>query len=126
MGRRFGQLRRGDVYTVRFDPVEGSEQAGTRPALIVSRDIMNLSASTVIVVPITSFRGKRQLPSHVFLASGAGGLANDSIALAEQIRLVSKSRLGRHWGALSPATMARIDDALRSALSLDGPNLNLR
>jgi mRNA interferase MazF len=31
-------MRRGDVYLVRLDPTEGSEQAGTRPAVIVSRN----------------------------------------------------------------------------------------
>lgn len=64
------------------------------------------------------------LPSHVFLEAGAGGLAVESIALAEQVRLVAKSRLGRHWGTLPPAAMGRIDDALRSALALDRPRLD--
>ena len=30
--------RRGEVYLLKLDPVEGSEQRGTRPAVVVSRD----------------------------------------------------------------------------------------
>ena len=34
-------MRRGEVYDARRDPVEGSEQAGFRPVVIVSRDTLN-------------------------------------------------------------------------------------
>jgi mRNA interferase MazF len=114
-------LKRGDVYTARLDPIEGSEQAGTRPAVIVSREIINSRRTYVIIVPITSYRGRPQAPSHVFLPRGLGGLANDSIALAEQVRLVSKTRLSRHWGSLPSTVMREVNDALRSALALDDP-----
>ena len=36
-------MNRGDVYQVRFDPIEGSEQSGTRPAVIVTRNAINQS-----------------------------------------------------------------------------------
>ena len=45
--------RRGGVYFVNFDPVRGSEQAGTRPALIISNDVANRHSSVVTVVAIT-------------------------------------------------------------------------
>ncbi|MEO9256344.1 MAG: type II toxin-antitoxin system PemK/MazF family toxin [Tepidiformaceae bacterium] len=113
-------MKRGEVYTARFDPIEGSEQGGTRPAVIVSRDVINDRSSHVIVVPLTSDHGRRRLPSHTVVAAGDGGLRNNSVALGEQVRALSKSRLGRQWGTLSPTTMREIDETLRSALALDG------
>lgn len=31
-------MNRGDVYFANLDPIKGSEQAGTRPVLILQRD----------------------------------------------------------------------------------------
>ncbi|OYV95604.1 MAG: growth inhibitor PemK, partial [Planctomycetia bacterium 21-64-5] len=46
---------RGEVWTVNLDPVRGHEQAGTRPALIVSVNRFNHGpAGLVVVLPITS------------------------------------------------------------------------
>lgn len=45
-------MKRGDVWSARLDPVEGSEQAGKRPVLIVSRDAINRSSISE-EVPVT-------------------------------------------------------------------------
>jgi mRNA interferase MazF len=37
-------MKRGEVYDARLDPVEGSEQRGSRPVVIVSRDAINESS----------------------------------------------------------------------------------
>ncbi len=46
-------MLRGDLYQASLNPVEGSEQGGSRPVLIVSRDAINKYSSVVIVVPLT-------------------------------------------------------------------------
>ncbi len=110
-------MKRGDVVSCRFEPVEGSEQGGTRPALIVSRDSVNETRGTVIVVPITSNLARRA-PYHAFLPAGEGGLRVDSVALGDQIRAVAKSRIGRRWGSLSQPSLQSVDQALRVALNI--------
>ncbi|MGB8115148.1 MAG: type II toxin-antitoxin system PemK/MazF family toxin, partial [Candidatus Sulfotelmatobacter sp.] len=35
------EVLRGDVFTVSLEPVQGSEQGGTRPVVVVSRDALN-------------------------------------------------------------------------------------
>ena len=45
---------RGDVFSARLDPTEGSEQAGTRPVVIISRDSINANSPVVVVVPVGS------------------------------------------------------------------------
>ena len=112
-------MRRGDVYDARLDPVEGSEQAGTRPIIIVSRDAINSNLSTVVVVPCTTYRPTTRLhPSRVLIAAPDGGLSVDSVALCEQVRTVTKGRLLRHRGTLSLRSVTAVDRALRIALDL--------
>lgn len=102
-------MRRGEVYDARLDPIEGSEQAGIRPVIIVSRDAINANSSLVVAVPCTTYRPpKRIYPSQVLIFASDGGLNRDTVALGEQIRAVSKSRLGRFWGSLSNTTLAQL------------------
>jgi mRNA interferase MazF len=112
-------VKRGEIYVGRLDPIEGSEQAGTRPVIVVSRDAINDTRRVVIVVPVTTDRGRRLLPTQVQIRSGDGGLHADSVALCEQVRALSKTRLGAYLGALAPTTMDRVDRALRLGLALD-------
>jgi len=108
------------MYDVRFDPAEGSEAAGRRPAIIVSRDPFNSASPVVVVVPCTSYReGRRVYPSQVLLRAGQGGLAVDSLGQAEQVRVVSKSRLLRQRGSLAAPAMSAISMALKITLDLE-------
>ena len=60
---------RGDVFSARLDPTEGSEQAGTRPVIVVSRDSINANSPVVVVIPVTDAGNvKRLYPSHAYLA----------------------------------------------------------
>ena len=114
-------MRRGEVYDARLDPTEGSEQAGTRPVVLVSRDAINLASPVVIIVPCTTYRpGRRLYPSQVLLQAPNGGLDIDSVALGEQVRALAKSRLGRRRGLLSPQALTQLDHALLIALDLPG------
>lgn len=112
-------MKRGDVYDARLDPTEGSEQAGVRPVIIVSRDAINESSPVVLAVPCTTYRaGRRVYPSQVLLQPPDGGLSNESVALADQVRALAKSRLGRHRGTLSTLAMKRLARALLIAMDL--------
>lgn len=112
-------MNRGDVYLARLDPVEGSEQGGTRPVLIVSRDSLNVYRAHVIAVPFTRTVLARPLPTHVTVPAGVGGLQFDSVARTEHVRVLAKSRLTTIWGSLDRGTMNQIGSALRIALDLD-------
>jgi mRNA interferase MazF len=114
-------VKRGEVYDVRLDPIEGSEQAGYRPAVIVSRDAINAASTVILAVPCTTYRpGRRIYPSQVLLRAPEGGLDVDSVALGEQVRALSAGRFGRRRGALSAAAMAQLDRALLIAMDLPG------
>lgn len=111
--------KRGDVYLARLDPTEGSEQAGDRPVVVVSRDAINQNSSVVIVVPCTDVNHKRRIyPSHVVIKTGDGGLTKDSVALGEQVRAINTGRFLKHMGHLNQATIVQIGAALKIALDV--------
>lgn len=112
-------MRRGDVYWVRLDPTEGSEQAGTRPAVIVSRNAINRYSPIVVICPMTSASNVQRLyPSDVLVHAPEGGLKVDSVVLTLQVRAIAKARLGSRLGELEPLTLQKIDRALKITLDL--------
>jgi mRNA interferase MazF len=113
-------VKRGEVYSARLDPTEGSEQAGTRPVIIVSRNSINDNSPIVLVVPCTTDRGQRIYPTQVRIRASEGGLLRDSIAMAEQVRAIDKRRLVELWGTLSDQTLRQLELALLIALDLPG------
>lgn len=115
-------MRRGELRVVDFDPARPSEAAKRRPALIVSNDHANRTASrlgrgVLTVVPITS-NVDRIFPFQVLLTAGTGGLEVDSKAQAEQVRAVSMDRIGELIGQVPAPIIDAIDRALRLHLAL--------
>jgi len=108
---------RGEVWTVNLEPVKGHEQGERRPALVLSVDQFNHGpAELVIVLPIT--RTKRNIPLHVQVMTGDGGLQSPSSILCDQIRCISTERLGERWGAISEAVLAEVEDRVMTVLGL--------
>jgi mRNA interferase MazF len=110
--------RRGHIYQVNFNPSRGSEQAGIRPALIVSNDVGNQHSSTVIVAAITS-QIKRDAPYPFQVHLPDGTLPKPSLVLCDQLFTCAKERLGQLMGVVSDEeTLDNIDQALRYSLEL--------
>lgn len=53
----------GDIVYLNFSPQTGHEQAGTRPGIVISNDILNMHSSMAFVCPITNT--DKQHPLHV-------------------------------------------------------------
>lgn len=117
--RNLPKPQRGDVFFARLDPAEGSEQAGTRPVVVVTRDAINANSPVVVIIPLTdAVNPKRIYPSHVWLAKGTAGLHIDSIAKAEQIRAIQILRFVSYSGRLPAFQMSQLEDAMRITLAL--------
>lgn len=102
---------------VNLDPARGHEQAGSRPALVVSVDLFNHGpADLVVVCPIT--RQAKGIPLHVPVSPPEGGLSYKSFIKCEDVRSIAKERLGRKTGAVSKITLAAVEDRLRILLAL--------
>jgi mRNA interferase MazF len=72
---------RGDVVWLRSDPQAGHEQAGKRPALVLSPSAYNGRVGLALLCPITSQR--KGYPFEVLLPAG---LKVDGVVLADQIK----------------------------------------
>lgn len=108
---------RGDIWMVNFDPTKGREQAGNRPALIVSINPFNHGpADLVIVLPLTS--QAKGIPSHVLVQPPEGGLNYPSYIKCEDVRSISKRRLSNRLGGVTTKTMTAVEDRLQILLGL--------
>jgi mRNA interferase MazF len=107
---------------VDLDPIAGSEQGGTRPALVISGDGFNQHFPIVTVLPLTGTRGKRRkiYPFEVLLDRGMAGNSEESIVMPQQIRTISKTRLRARLGRLTdkPARQ-RIERRLLEHLAIE-------
>jgi mRNA interferase MazF len=115
-------MRRGEIRFVSFNPARGAEANKTRPAVIVSNDGANATATrlgrgVVTVVPVTS-NVERVYPFQVVLRATATGLPRDSKAQAEQVRSVAVERIGARVGVVPGPVMSEVDQALRLHLAL--------
>ena len=115
-------MRRGDICVIDLDPGRGTEARKTRPAVIVSNDGANTTATrlgrgVLTVVPVTS-NVDRVYPFQVLLPASSTGLAVDSKAQAEQVRSVDVARVQRRLGSVPAELMSQLDDALRLHLAL--------
>jgi mRNA interferase MazF len=102
---------------VDLSPTRGREQAGMRPALVLSVDKFNHGpADLVIVLPIT--KTQRGIPTHVLIPVGEAGLTIDSYIKCEDIRSISKDRLVRYMGAVTTSRIERVQKWVRVLLGL--------
>ena len=96
------------LYWANLDPARGSEIAKTRPVLVVSPDAMNQRIETVVVCPLTS-QLHPQWASRV--ACDCAGQASE--VAVDQIRTISKDRLGKSLGKIDALTAAEVRAVIR-------------
>ncbi|WP_349264121.1 endoribonuclease MazF [Longimicrobium sp.] len=74
---------RGDLVWIDFDPQAGHEQAGRRPALVVSPGAYNARVKLALLCPITS-----RVKGYPFEVALPEGLLISGVVLADQVRCV--------------------------------------
>lgn len=105
------RAQRGQIWSVALDPARASEQAWTRPCIVVSADRFNkLPIGHCIVVPLTS--RDRRLPHHIAVRDD-GGLKRPSWAMCEAVRSVSVQRFGVLIGTADSATIEAVGRQVR-------------
>jgi mRNA interferase MazF len=108
------------VFWAVLNPTIGSEQSGIRPVLVVSAEAVNQALTVVAVVPLTSMKpGRRIYSTEVFLPEMETGLPKDSLALAHQVRTITKKRLTVRCGEITDTGLRdKIRNALKQYLDL--------
>jgi mRNA interferase MazF len=108
------------IFWADLNPIKGSEQAGTRPVLVISEEVVNQALPIVTIICLTSHRpGRKIYPIEVLLTPEDSHLRQSSIAMAHQIRSISKERLGEKCGFIeSEECRKKIQSKLRLYLDL--------
>jgi mRNA interferase MazF len=100
------------VWIVDLDPPVGHKQGGVRPTIVVSTDMFDNSlAGLLMIVPTTTT--DRRVRAHIRVDPPEGGLAKTSFILTDQLRTVSRLRLGRRLGSVSSVTMKTLEKQIR-------------
>ena len=113
-------VKRWQIYFLNLNPVVGSEQAGTRPAIVISADSVN-RLNQVTVMPLTSMKNPQGniYPNEVFLPISVTNLPKPSIGMAHQLRTVDKIRLASFVGSLNDREYQQnIEEAIKFQLDL--------
>jgi len=115
-------MLRGEIRLVDLEPARAGEANKRRPALLVSNDGANTTASklgrgVVTVIPITTSID-RVYPFQVLIPAHKSGLVRDSKAQAEQVRSVSVERVTERIGTVPPDLMLEVNEALRLHLAI--------
>ncbi len=110
-------MNQGEIWETYFDPVEGQEQSGRRPAVIISGDTMNKNLNLVIVCSFTSkihnYKG-----NPVIKPTSENGLKKESEILVFQVRSVAKNRLRKKLGILDKELVDEIHQTLNKILKI--------
>ncbi len=104
------RILRGEIYWADLNPARGREQAGLRPALVISHEVFNARSGTVIALAITSQPQRAGFPVSLRLESVR--LPKPSWVKISQVRTLSTERLGRKLGAVSPEEVDRVVEGL--------------
>jgi mRNA interferase MazF len=113
-------IQRGDIYFVNLNPVQGREQAGHRPVLVLSINAIN--QLPLVVTGVVGTKGEnitRDYPTNVRLLPEATGLPMETVFLCFQLRSLDPKRfLGSPAGRVSGEALQRIENAVRYCLGL--------
>jgi mRNA-degrading endonuclease toxin of MazEF toxin-antitoxin module len=105
---------RGALVWVDFTPQSGREQAGHRPALVISPRIYHERSTLAVVCPITS--NTRPWPWKVVLPDG---LAVSGAVIVDQVRAIDRAaRSLRLAGLAPPAVVAEVQAKLAALFGI--------
>ena len=107
-------ILRGDVRWADLNPVRGSEQAGTRPVLVLSQDIFNDRSGTVIALAITSQPQRAGFPLTLEIRSVR--MPKQSWIKISQVRTLSVERIGKKIGRADPQEIAKVIEGLEEII----------
>jgi len=108
-------IRQAEIWQVYFDPIKGSEQAGNRPAVVISGNLLNSNLDVIVVCPLSTsihyFEG-----NPVLKPNSTNGLTKTSEVIVFHVRSISKVRFKRKIGQISQIELEKIKKTLNDIL----------
>ncbi len=113
-------IERGDIYMVNLNPVQGREQAGQRPVLVLSVNAINrLPLVVTVVIGTKGENVARDYPTNVRIPSADSSLPLETVFLGFQLRSLDPNRFPNvRAGKVSGLTLGKVETAVRHCLGL--------
>jgi len=108
-------MKQGEIWYVSLDPTKGSEQAGFRPVVILSGNMLNEHLNIVIACPLTT-KIKNYKGNIILEPNSENGLKHKSEVLLFHIRSLSKNRFTSKIGNISSFELSSLKEALNDIL----------
>jgi len=109
-------MKQGEIWLANLNPVQGSEQYGIRPVVIISGNAMNDHLGISIICPLTSTI--KHYAGCVMVEKGTeSGLEKDSEVLTFQIRTLASQRFVRKLGHISKNQLESVKNGLAEILT---------
>jgi mRNA interferase MazF len=100
----------GDIVWISFNPQAGHEQAGHRPAVVLSPAAYNAKTSLMVCCPMTM-----HIKSYPFEVVVAG--ESPSAVLADQVKSLDwRKRRAKRKGTISPSELAEVRAKIRALI----------
>ena len=109
------EIKQCEIWLVNLNPIKGSEQAGTRPVLVVSGNLMNTHLNIVICCPLTS-KIKNYKGNIVLVPNKRNNLTVPSEVMTFHIRSVAKERFIKKVGKVSDSELKELKQCLNDIL----------
>jgi mRNA interferase MazF len=113
-------IQRSEIYFVNLSPVQGREQSGQRPVLVLSINAINrLPLVVTVVVGTKGSNISKDYPTNVRVLPEECGLPLETVFLGFQVRSLDVKRFpGEPAGQLSNEKMLEVENAVRYCLGL--------
>jgi len=108
-------MKQREIWYADLNPSQGREQAGYRPVVIISGNVLNKYLDIVIACPLTT-KIKNYKGNIVLQPDGQNGLSEPSEILVFHIRSLSKSRLVKKLGTITQNQLNEIRQGLQDIL----------
>ena len=109
-------MKQGEIWYANLNPTKESEQAGYRPVVIISGNMLNSYLKVIIVVPLTT-KIKQYKGNPILVPNNINGLKEESEMLVFHVRSVSKDRLVKKIGTVDSSeidlTIETLNDLTR-------------
>jgi mRNA interferase MazF len=109
-------MRRGEIWWADLGPHRPQEQTGRRPVVVWQSDALNSVLQSILVVPLTTNLDRAKLAGTALVSAQPVGPAQDSVALAFQMRAIPKSALRSRIRPLDDSEIAELELATDEAL----------
>jgi mRNA interferase MazF len=111
-------MRQGEIWFADLNPVRGSEQAGFRPVVIISGNLLNKYLNVVITVPLTT-KIKNYQGNPILDPNQSNNLKAPSEMMIFHIRSIAKERLVQKIGDISEKEVKQALKTLNDLVTLD-------